>query len=622
MIVNRRSTPVHQVSNQQKEQLLAAADLSRRTDRALDTGLEVNYNASGGGCGSTPASHFRVEDDQGNKLVEQSFKDRFTRVDAVSISGDGSMVVAHYDGYKKPGELIEIPLPGKGVLGASADFLRRHKLLPTKKLTQVPDETRSIDIGPDKQIAVGAGNELLVWTRRGGLKPVAQFDRPVQLVEYTQAGELLVKTNEESYSGKGIPDFYLMSRDGKSFAFVPEQDFDPDTFKWRLNEATEHLSFLKGSTEAQKMTYLESLDRGFLNHRNNDAAVSGDGKLAATWSGSVYDGAELFRYRFEDARVEPMGRLLPEDAPLSHKSPWIRAEGKMNQHGSHLVLFSHPDSGDQRQDLVVWDLDKKESTYLPSVVGARLENDRLQFSAADGRDYDLNLAEVPAQPQASWYETGIKTSQLRQDKLVTRDQVSQVRFVSRAPYDEQKKFLAHSDWLGSPERWHSHSQAPGPEKRVLVRVRNEGLFVYERASGQATSLGENTHPSRPDIDFSWHDWKVEFSPDERFALQATYEKPDQSRDLLVWDLDHKEKFLVPSVREHALSEDGSRLKFRALDGKSREVALTELGKLPHEDWYQRALLGMGASAADVGDIELEENGILVGDHFLERPERG
>ena len=165
----------------------------------------------------------------------------------------------------------------------------------------------------------------------------------------------------------------------------------------------------------------------------------------------------------------------------------------------------------------------------------------------------------------------------------------------------------------------SRGASASQDNKLVALVRdNEELVLYHRQSGEVEELGLNQHPDRPGTVFSGSrgEYKAQWSADSRFFLQPASEtnKDGQTRDFMVVDLESKEKHLIPSTREFKVV--GNTVSFQAVTGEAVQLDLTELESMKQQAWYSPAILGSAPSTEDVGEIKIDEQGILVGEVFL------
>lgn len=597
MLISRNSVPRHTPDLRQQKELLLSTTEKERFDRCHATGLQAVGYQNRGGCGEKPSSTYRVLRDEEPIRDTNLNSQAYRSPDQVTVHRS-NMVGQFYDLQRGKYVLREIPIPGRGLL-RPGNLFRRLDWMGPKDLTALPDKAQSIDAGPNGQLAAAVDNKVLHWNRREGLTTLAEFDNPVTRLEYLADGELAVQVEEP------LPAHYLI--DGGEVHFVAEQDFDPETFAGRLAEATKGLGVLEDAPVESRERFARDPER--FEKKSKMTKGHRHENRAATWD---WKQQKLSLYHLDSGELQTLGPLLPEGMKLS-ETAWkeVDRRSELVGEGRFLVLRSQPgDVGEQ--DVVLWDLQRGECSYLPSVLGFELDGDAFHFLASDGGEHRYHPDRQPLTEQP-WYEAGLAASERRQRTTDLRGEVSYVRFLQDASKESIELFLqSDHEWL--PKWGSSYKSSESPQDGTVAVTVGSDLHLLDTKTMKARHLGKNQHALKPELTVSYWNWEPTWSEDGRYLATGVAAR-EGTQDVLLWDLKAEEVHLLPAVRDLKM-QDGQ-AKFTSLDGRSRSLALDQLDELPNQDWFQAAAMGLEVSNVEVGDISQQVDGLEVGDHFLQ-----
>ena len=162
----------------------------------------------------------------------------------VSINSDATRVVGAFPrGPAKPSDplagsygptLVEVPVKGRWY-EEPVRVMQRRGWVGLKVLAELPEMPAGLDIGPNNEVAVSAGNEVLRCTERG-LEPLARFDARVEDLQYLSDGSLAVQVGNRFH--------HLESGEAFSFSDL----FEPQRRAWIERE----LGLLAGRPDDEK----------------------------------------------------------------------------------------------------------------------------------------------------------------------------------------------------------------------------------------------------------------------------------------------------------------------------------------------------------------------------------
>ncbi|MCA9797073.1 MAG: hypothetical protein KC910_34925, partial [Candidatus Eremiobacteraeota bacterium] len=265
--------------------------------------------------------------------------------------------------------------------------MQRRGWVGLKVLAELPEMPAGLDIGPNNEVAVSAGNEVLRCTERG-LEPLARFDARVEDLQYLSDGSLAVQVGNRFH--------HLESGEAFSFSDL----FEPQRRAWIERE----LGLLAGRPDDEKEACLarRRWARGGLECRLLQVKSAGDGRLAVT----VFDPAgpdEL--YVWNDGKACRIGVLEHPEA-----TRYVAGEkGELNwsDDGRHVVFCTAPEQQAGAQDVIVFGLEDGQTTSLSGVHQVRVEGDQLHFRLPTRELKSWPLERLGELRREHWYSQGL-----------------------------------------------------------------------------------------------------------------------------------------------------------------------------------------------------------------------
>ncbi len=390
-------------------------------DVSLDTGLQVSHRSGGGGCFG-PSEHYWTLKEPGQSEGEQIAIGTgvLESADGCSVNSDGTFVVGRFSRYEQRKDdrrerdlqelrdqglyskergygtsyLVDVPLK-KGFFGKLPAAMRRKGWLPQRILTALPPDAGVFDVGPDKSVAIAQNDRVLRWTKKEGLQPWLQLNKPVQDLEYLSDGSLGVMTQAEVGS-----DLYVFPKDKPGEPhFIPFKEGFPEQYEQHLRARVQGVDFMRGASTDQIETFLEHSD--WLKKDNWYQQCSGFGQAVVIWKAQP----ELCTYDRETGRSQSFGPLVyPQSERLKPVERWsFQAQG--TEDGKFMLITSRPEKEGGPVDVGVWDLTTGKPELVPGVRDVKLDAARseLKVTIITGEERTIPLATVPELKKEEWY---------------------------------------------------------------------------------------------------------------------------------------------------------------------------------------------------------------------------
>lgn len=386
-------------------------------DESRDSGARVSFYRGSGGCGEPTIHKWRIEKDGTDDQTALN-NEVLRSPEHVSVNSDGTLVVGDFYRYPDEGQEQRVidDLRARGVVPEDADLRPTHALVSVpvhghwyqeplralqrrgwlvhpKVLTYLPESPNAIDIGPDNEVAVSAGNKVLKYTNKQGLRPWAELPGAVRDLEFLSDGSLAVM------AGEGVERTFHHLDSGTVLSL---KELYPQRHESEVNSRVSGVKFLANASLAAKESFLAQgswLKAQWGWKRHEAVAARGDQAPVAVITREPDEPNQLYIFDPVSGRAGCLGALKHPD---SNRFGSGRGELLWSDDGRYVVFTTKPEQEHGACDATVFSLETGEGALVPGVRDLSFEGDQLCFRLPT-RVVKVPLARTPEIKAEPWY---------------------------------------------------------------------------------------------------------------------------------------------------------------------------------------------------------------------------